>query len=157
MWQLNDKPYHAGVGTNSTRGWPSQRRKNYSVWPRKTVIGRPVYLLSLTKVNFIELLCTAGLPAMYTAILTQQGLPPLAHYGLVLYIVAYVADDTLMVARPAPRPLAQVAQWGRDASVGSGDVVTARMVVLTSINCRSWVVAVRLLRVLAQRLRPVYG
>ena len=98
MWQLNDKPYHAGVGTNSTRGWPSQRRKNYSVWPRKTVIGRPVYLLSLTKVNFIELLCTAGLPAMYTAILTQQGLSPLAHYGyLALYILAYIADDTLMV------------------------------------------------------------
>ncbi len=50
-------------------------------------------------VNFIELLCTAGLPAMYTAILTQQGLSPLAHYGyLALYILAYIADDTLMVA-----------------------------------------------------------
>lgn len=49
-------------------------------------------------VNFIELLCTAGLPAVYTAVLTQQGLPPAAHYGyLGLYIVGYLTDDALMV------------------------------------------------------------
>jgi len=49
-------------------------------------------------VNFIELLCTAGLPALYTAILSQQGLTPAAHYGyLGLYILGYVADDSLMV------------------------------------------------------------
>jgi hypothetical protein len=50
-------------------------------------------------VNFIELLCTAGLPAMYTAMLTQHDLAPSAHYAyLGLYIVAYMADDSLMVA-----------------------------------------------------------
>ena len=50
-------------------------------------------------VNFIELLCTAGLPAIYTAVLAQQGLSPLAHYAyLGLYIVGYIADDALMVA-----------------------------------------------------------
>lgn len=49
-------------------------------------------------VNFVELLCTAGLPAIYTAVLTQQGLSPLAHYAyLGLYNLAYIADDTLMV------------------------------------------------------------
>ena len=49
-------------------------------------------------VNFVELLCTAGLPAIYTAVLTSQGLSPLAHYGyLGLYILAYIADDALMV------------------------------------------------------------
>jgi glutaredoxin len=49
-------------------------------------------------VNFIELLCTAGLPAMYTAILTQQALSPAAHYGyLGLYILGYITDDSLMV------------------------------------------------------------
>jgi len=50
-------------------------------------------------VNFIELLCTAGFPAIYTAVLTQQQLSPAAHYAyLGLYIVGYIADDTLMVA-----------------------------------------------------------
>ena len=49
-------------------------------------------------VNFVELLCTAGLPAVYTAVLTQHELSPLAHYGyLGLYILAYIADDALMV------------------------------------------------------------
>lgn len=49
-------------------------------------------------VNFVELLCTAGFPAMYTAVLAQQNLNPAAHYAyLGLYIVGYLADDALMV------------------------------------------------------------
>jgi glutaredoxin len=50
-------------------------------------------------VNFVELLCTAGLPALYTAVLAQQELSPAAHYAyLGLYIAGYIADDSLMVA-----------------------------------------------------------
>ena len=50
-------------------------------------------------VNLVELLCTAGLPALYTAVLSQQALLAWGHYGyLGLYIVGYIADDTLMVA-----------------------------------------------------------
>lgn len=50
-------------------------------------------------VNFFELLCTAGFPAIYTAVLTQQHLSAPAHYAyLGLYIVGYIADDSLMVA-----------------------------------------------------------
>lgn len=49
-------------------------------------------------VNFVELLCTAGLPAVYTAVLAQQGFAPASHYAyLGLYIVGYMADDGLMV------------------------------------------------------------
>ena len=50
-------------------------------------------------VNFVELLCTAGFPAIYTAVLAQQGLSPAGYYAyLGLYIVGYLADDSLMVA-----------------------------------------------------------
>lgn len=50
-------------------------------------------------VNFIELLCTAGFPAMYTAILAQQNLSQAAHFSyLGLYILGYMADDAIMVA-----------------------------------------------------------
>jgi glutaredoxin len=50
-------------------------------------------------VNAVELLCTAGLPAIYTAVLSQQNLPAAAHYAyLGLYIAGYIADDSLMVA-----------------------------------------------------------
>ena len=50
-------------------------------------------------VNLIELLCTAGLPAIYTAVLTQHALEPAAYYAyLGLYIVGYIFDDSVMVA-----------------------------------------------------------
>ncbi len=49
-------------------------------------------------VNIIELLCTAGLPALYTEILTMQNYPPWKTYAyLALYNVAYMLDDTIMV------------------------------------------------------------
>lgn len=49
-------------------------------------------------VNIVELLCTAGLPAMYTGILTMQSLPTWQNYAyLLLYIIAYMFDDALMV------------------------------------------------------------
>jgi len=49
-------------------------------------------------VNLVELLCTAGLPAVFTAVLAQQGLSPAAHHAyLGLYILGYIADDSLMV------------------------------------------------------------
>lgn len=49
-------------------------------------------------VNLVELLCTAGFPALYTQILTLQNLPSWGYYGyLGLYNLAYVLDDGLMV------------------------------------------------------------
>jgi glutaredoxin len=49
-------------------------------------------------VNTIELLCTAGFPALYTQILTMQQLPTWKYYGyLGLYNLAYILDDSLMV------------------------------------------------------------
>lgn len=50
-------------------------------------------------VNFVELLCTAGLPALYTAVLAQHEVGALArHAYLGLYTAGYVVDDALMVA-----------------------------------------------------------
>lgn len=49
-------------------------------------------------VNMIELLCTAGFPALYTQILTLQHLPVWNYYAyLGLYNLAYIFDDSLMV------------------------------------------------------------
>ena len=50
-------------------------------------------------VNVIELLCTAGLPAMYTEILTLQQYSATVNYLYIgLYIIAYMLDDSIMVA-----------------------------------------------------------
>lgn len=49
-------------------------------------------------VNIVELLCTAGLPALYTEILTLQQLPTWQNYAyLALYNLAYMLDDAMMV------------------------------------------------------------
>ena len=49
-------------------------------------------------VNVIELLCTAGLPALYTQVLVQQGVSTGARYAyLGLYNLAYMLDDSIMV------------------------------------------------------------
>ncbi|MAX36434.1 MAG: hypothetical protein CME33_07695 [Gimesia sp.] len=49
-------------------------------------------------VNIIELLCTAGLPALYTEVLTMQNYPAWKTYAyLGLYILAYMLDDAIMV------------------------------------------------------------
>jgi glutaredoxin len=50
-------------------------------------------------VQAVELLCTAGLPALYTRILTMRQLDSWAYYGyLVLYNVAYMLDDIVVLA-----------------------------------------------------------
>lgn len=49
-------------------------------------------------VNMIELVCTAGLPAVYTQVLAAHHLDRAGYYGyLLLYNIAYIIDDALMV------------------------------------------------------------
>lgn len=50
-------------------------------------------------VNMIEFVCTAGFPALFTQVLSQQGLTTWEYYGyLGLYNLAYIADDSVMVS-----------------------------------------------------------
>ncbi|WNM62280.1 glutaredoxin family protein [Candidatus Nitrospira neomarina] len=49
-------------------------------------------------VNMIEFVCTAGFPALFTHVLSQQGLTTLEYFGYIgLYNLAYVADDAVLV------------------------------------------------------------
>lgn len=49
-------------------------------------------------VNLVELLCTAGLPALYTQVLALREFPAWKNYAyLGLYILAYMFDDAVMV------------------------------------------------------------
>ena len=64
-----------------------------SSWPMM-IIGVAILAFS---VNMIELVCTAGLPAIFTAILAQNDLSTLAHYWyILLYILAYMFDDLIV-------------------------------------------------------------
>jgi glutaredoxin len=60
-------------------------------------LGAVVVLALL--VNTVELLCTSGLPAVYTQILVARDLPIWQYYGyLALYNVFYMLDDSLLLA-----------------------------------------------------------
>jgi hypothetical protein len=79
-------------------------------------------------VNIVELLCTAGLPAVYTEVLAAHNLGRWPYYGyLGLYILAYVVDDTLVlgvaVATLGRRKLQE--RGGRVLKLLSGAVMVA--------------------------------
>ncbi|MEO9934545.1 MAG: hypothetical protein ABJF25_24360, partial [Rhodopirellula bahusiensis] len=79
-------------------------------------------------VNMVELLCTAGLPALYTQILTLQQLPAWQNYlYLGIYILAYMLDDavlvTVVVATLSHRKLQE--REGRWLKLLSGVVILA--------------------------------
>lgn len=48
-------------------------------------------------VNLVELVCSAGLPAIYTQVLAMSALPAWQYYGyLLFYILIFMADDILV-------------------------------------------------------------
>ncbi len=50
-------------------------------------------------VNMVEMLCTAGLPAVYTSVLSSYHLSRWSYYGyLALYQVTYMLDDMILLA-----------------------------------------------------------
>jgi glutaredoxin len=62
------------------------------LWP--ALVG--VVLLAVA-VNLIEFVCSAGIPAVYTRILTLTALPLWQYYAyLLLYIAVFMADDILI-------------------------------------------------------------
>ncbi len=84
-------------------------------------------------VNVVELLCTAGLPALYTQVLTLHELPAWKNYAyLGLYISAYMLDDTVLltvvVATLSHRKLQE--KEGRWLKLISGLVILALGVVM---------------------------
>ena len=84
-------------------------------------------------VNLVELLCTAGLPAIFTQVLSAQGLSGWGRAGyLGLYIAAYMFDDAVMVGIAVATLSRQKLQEraGRQLKLVSGAVMIALGVVL---------------------------
>lgn len=95
FWQSGDR-FTLSIPASVKPGLYARMRRivNASSLPLALITAAVMAVL----VNIVELLCTAGLPAMYTAILTQQDLSRPAYYGyLGLYLLGYITDDTLMV------------------------------------------------------------
>jgi len=55
------------------------------------------FILLAAAVNLVELVCSAGLPAVYTQVIALAGLPSWQYYGyLLLYILIFMLDDLLI-------------------------------------------------------------
>lgn len=64
-----------------------------AAWPAM-LLGVSILAIS---VNTIELVCTAGLPAVFTQILAFNNVPDLARYGYIgLFILMYMIDDSII-------------------------------------------------------------
>ena len=109
-------------------------RRVRGVLQAENVAGALVAVTILaTMVNVVELLCTAGLPALYTQILTAQGVSPALRYAyLALYNAVYMLDDaallTVAVVTLSQRKLQE--QGGRVLKLVSGGVMAALGAVL---------------------------
>lgn len=79
-----------------------QRRHIMDALKRAVLEKRFAYALGgiivlAAAVNLIELLCSAGLPAVFTNVLSMSNLPVWQYYMyLALYIVVFLADDILI-------------------------------------------------------------
>jgi glutaredoxin len=95
---LGKDPNQCKVSNLSARQKTIARMKaimSYSAWPAM-ILGVAVLAVS---VNMIELVCTAGLPAVFTQILALNNVPDLARYGYIgLYILLYMIDDLAIFA-----------------------------------------------------------
>lgn len=66
-------------------------RGNGFAWALAGIIGLAF------AVNLIELFCSAGIPAVYTRVLTLSALPPWQYYAyLLLYIAVFMLDDLIV-------------------------------------------------------------
>jgi hypothetical protein len=86
-----------GIPESAKPGIYARSRRILAASSMAGAIGGAAVLALL--VNAIELACTAGLPALYTNILTMRSLPAWSYYGyLVLYNFAYMLDDVIVLA-----------------------------------------------------------
>ena len=100
---VNVKDYWA-LGRGISLAIPESAKPGLYVRVRKILAAEQVshamigIIILATMVNMIEFACTAGFPAIFTQVLSQQGLTMWEYYGyLGLYNLAYIADDSVMV------------------------------------------------------------
>jgi hypothetical protein len=82
----------------------SQARRQRVLGRLRALASERSFLLSLGgivllafAVNLIELLCSAGIPAVYTQVLAYNRLPAWQYYAyLVLYILVFMLDDLIV-------------------------------------------------------------
>ena len=108
-----------------------KRRKIFTAL--RGLVGQKNFLIALGgivllafAVNLVELVCSAGLPAVYTQLLSISNLSPSQYYGyLFLYILIFMLDDLLIffIAMTTLRMKAISSKYTKYAGVIGGVVM----------------------------------
>ena len=98
--------YHLREAYKHREGCPvAEKEKRQRVFRRiRKIISEQKFYLALSgiillavAVNLVELVCSAGLPAVYTGVLAFADLSPWQHYSyLLFYIFIFMLDDLLI-------------------------------------------------------------
>lgn len=100
LWYLNEfRTYQPGVcKVTSSKKQKSILERMKSVANRQSLILLIFGVVALAvSVNLIEMVCSIGLPVIYTQILSLSNLPAWQHYlYLALYNTLYMADDIIV-------------------------------------------------------------
>jgi hypothetical protein len=97
LWEFIRTPPAACPVTSPGQHQRIMERLKAAVGQRSFILGIAGIIVLAAAVNLIELLCSAGIPAVYTQVLAQSNLPPAAYYGyLLLYIVIFLLDDIIV-------------------------------------------------------------
>lgn len=113
---------------------PSTRRKTIGDAFRNMVEQPSLLVATLgvaglaVAVNLIELVCSAGIPAIYTQTLAMHDIPAAAHYGyLALYLGVFLLDDTaiFVAAMVTLRAVAATGRYSRMSHLVGGVVLLA--------------------------------
>lgn len=99
----------------------------------KSIVKKESFWLALAgiiilgfAVNLVELVCSAGFPAVYTQVLSLAHLPWWKYYGyLLLYIFFYMLDDMIIfiLAMATLRMQAVSSKYGRYSNVIGGVII----------------------------------
>jgi hypothetical protein len=86
------------VAGESRRQRIMQRMRAATTEPRFLLALGAIVLIAIG-VNFIELICSAGIPAVYAQVLALTPMPRWQHYAwLGLYVLVFLADDLALFA-----------------------------------------------------------
>ena len=99
----------------------------------KNIISEKSFILALAgvivlaaAVNMVELVCSAGLPAIYTSILSAASLPAWQYYGyLLIYILFYILDDiaVFVIAMVTLRVVGITKKYVQFANLAGGIII----------------------------------
>ncbi len=97
LWQFVSNPDSACPVTSGAERQSIMGRLRDAVSERSYLLAISGIVVLAVAVNLIELLCSAGIPAVYTQVLALSDLPPVSYYGyLALYITIFLLDDAVV-------------------------------------------------------------